>query len=514
MNEEGTMVPQYRVVQFYAENFKRLKLVQFKPKGRMTIFTGKNGQGKTSALDVVSYLLGGAKWSPTSPTRKGAKGHKVLLGVKGEAGAFNVVRTQSGPLKLEMAPGSKAWDTPQAMVDSIFDNLALDPMQFVRQEPEKQVETLRKFLKLDFADLDAENVRDTDTRKAINAECRGLAAEIGLITYSDELPEDKIDVAEINQRIHDAGLENQQLVQRIETKNKLAAELRQALENAERHVNLIASAEAKLEKLASDLALYDPLLQQAAKVRDGVDDLIEMALPFRGTELASALEMSHSKAVAYISTTGAQKSETQHQMELQRKILKAAEITKSEVAQAVEIARAAWEEAPTGQLVNTNELMAELDKAKLINSEIDRRTRRGVLETVLEEKKAAYAALGNKIDGRDEEKRQRIASTPMPIEGLTLTETEVLFDGIPLQQLGEAQQIRIGVSLVLAGKPKLRLIRIPHGESLDEESMEALAAMAEEMDFYVWMARVDSSGKVGIYLEDGEIKANNDEGTE
>jgi hypothetical protein len=35
--------------------------------------------------------------------------------------------------------------------------------------------------------------------------------------------------------------------------------------------------------------------------------------------------------------------------------------------------------------------------------------------------------------------------------------------------------------------------------------------MAEEKDFYVWMAKVDSTGKVGIYLEDGMIKENNEE---
>jgi hypothetical protein len=51
---------------------------------------------------------------------------------------------------------------------------------------------------------------------------------------------------------------------------------------------------------------------------------------------------------------------------------------------------------------------------------------------------------------------------------------------------------------------------MPHGEALDDESMAALAEMAEEMDFYVWMAKVDSSGQMGIYLEDGEIKAVNE----
>jgi hypothetical protein len=31
--------------------------------------------------------------------------------------------------------------------------------------------------------------------------------------------------------------------------------------------------------------------------------------------------------------------------------------------------------------------------------------------------------------------------------------------------------------------------------------------MAEEKDFQVWIESVDTSGKVGIFMEEGEVKA-------
>jgi hypothetical protein len=35
--------------------------------------------------------------------------------------------------------------------------------------------------------------------------------------------------------------------------------------------------------------------------------------------------------------------------------------------------------------------------------------------------------------------------------------------------------------------------------------------MAQKHDFQVWLECVDTSGNVGIYLEDGEVKTVNDE---
>ena len=81
----------------------------------------------------------------------------------------------------------------------------------------------------------------------------------------------------------------------------------------------------------------------------------------------------------------------------------------------------------------------------------------------------------------------------------------------PLDQLGEAEQIRISTAIAMATNPKLRVIRIMHGEALDEDSLAVIAKMAEENDFQVWMAKVDSTGKVGIFLEDGQIKAEGEE---
>jgi len=44
---------------------------------------------------------------------------------------------------------------------------------------------------------------------------------------------------------------------------------------------------------------------------------------------------------------------------------------------------------------------------------------------------------------------------------------------------------------------------------LDEDSLAEMVKLATELEFQIWMARVDTTGKMGIVLENGEVKTNN-----
>jgi hypothetical protein len=97
------------------------------------------------------------------------------------------------------------------------------------------------------------------------------------------------------------------------------------------------------------------------------------------------------------------------------------------------------------------------------------------------------------------------------VEGLTFDEREVKYNGIPIEMLGEGEQIRISTLIGMAANPKLRLLCIRHGEALDPDGLKQLAEMAKEHDFQIIMARVDTSGKIGVVIEDGSVIATNEE---
>jgi hypothetical protein len=63
----------------------------------------------------------------------------------------------------------------------------------------------------------------------------------------------------------------------------------------------------------------------------------------------------------------------------------------------------------------------------------------------------------------------------------------------------------------MASKPELRFLLIRDGSLLDDKGLAILEQMAHENDYQILMEKVDTSGKVGIFMEDGTIKAVNAE---
>ena len=503
------MQEQYRIHEYYAENFKKLKFVQFTPKGRVTIFTGKNDQGKSSAIEAIPFVLGGKKHSPEMPMRRGAKKMKVKLNL----GEFTVERTESG-MTLKPAPGCSLWDTPQKMLDQIFDELAFDPLEFVRMKPIEQVEMLRKSLRLNekIDPLDQENTIDFDARKLINKEIDQLTANIATFIVQPDLPKERVDEAKIEQLINNAGELNRECIAQIEAKAKAHARVGEAQEAELRHAQFLTDTEAKIDKKRNEAQIWEQAIPVAQVMVDQLEEFHKDAQKLLHADVAliPALYAALLQARGYLSAAQQNRENAGKDWEQLRLALEAGHQQTKATHKAVAEAYDAWEAIPAGKLIDTNELMQEYKQAQLINREIDKRTR---LQQIIEERETKIKdseRLTRAIRDRQEKKDAIIAKAKLPVEGLTFTEGDVLFDGVPIQQLGEAKQIKISVALVLARQPKLRLCLIKHGEALDDDSLAELAAMAEEMDFYIWMAKVDTTGKVGIFLEDGEVKTNNE----
>ena len=107
-------------------------------------------------------------------------------------------------------------------------------------------------------------------------------------------------------------------------------------------------------------------------------------------------------------------------------------------------------------------------------------------------------------------KADMIAAADMPVDGLGFGDGIVTLNEVPFDQASTAQQLRASVALAMAANPKLKVIRIKQGAFLDEDNLALIAEMAEERDYQIWIERVDSSGKVGIVIQDGEVVAVNE----
>ena len=101
---------------------------------------------------------------------------------------------------------------------------------------------------------------------------------------------------------------------------------------------------------------------------------------------------------------------------------------------------------------------------------------------------------------------KKIKEAKLPIDGLTIESSQLMFDGVPFEQASDAEQLRISAAIAMAGDHKLRVIRIRDGSLLDKGSLALLEEMAKKNDYQIWIEQVDESGKVGVVIEDGMVK--------
>lgn len=125
----------------------------------------------------------------------------------------------------------------------------------------------------------------------------------------------------------------------------------------------------------------------------------------------------------------------------------------------------------------------------------------------------AYADATNNLTIIADNRKKWLSRAELPVPGLGFDfETPcVMYDGVPLQQASTSQQLRVGAAIAMACKPGLSVIRIKDGNCLDAASMEMVTTMAEENDFQLWIEKVDDSGDIGFYIEDGRLAAVNGE---
>jgi len=123
---------------------------------------------------------------------------------------------------------------------------------------------------------------------------------------------------------------------------------------------------------------------------------------------------------------------------------------------------------------------------------------------------AEYEKLDGKLIELRNDKKKAILEAKFPIDGLGLDdENGVTFNEIPFVQCSSAERLKVGIAMVIAMNPNIRVIRITDGSLLDSESMGMIEEMCKEYNLQAWIEKVDESGKIGIVIEDGEVKKDN-----
>jgi energy-coupling factor transporter ATP-binding protein EcfA2 len=448
-----------RVVSLQASNILRLSAVEFSWKDGQRVLTlgGANGAGKSSVINAVAMALGGMSLCPDEPLKRGEQRGFVEVNL-GEL----IVRREfwRDLLNEQPADGTPAYgetksrlivkntegikqEPAQRLLDRLIGKLSFDPTAFAADDGNKQAETLRKIVGLDFKDHDEQRSIAYDRRAVYSRQAKEQLVILDNMVKYDDVPDEELSLSALLDQLREAH-----------DKKKRAADL---LEVARMRQLDIDSKERQLKDLEVSSADID---RQIIRLQQE-----------RTEKQAAASEL-------------------------------AADIDAIETARDV-----AANDAKTAESLVPDDkvIQAQIADVEDTNSKIRANAaRKNVMNTVAKNQKQAEEQ-DQLIAQLDETRAKTIRETKFPIDGLGISHTgAVTFNGIALKQASTAEQMRVSVAIGFALNPALKLLCIRNGNALDDTSFALIAELAERAGGQVLMEVVTKKADdVSVFIEDG-----------
>jgi hypothetical protein len=502
----------------------------FGPHG--AIIEGSNGSGKTSALEAIRIALTGRGANPTA-IRKGADEAEILVDL--DDVSVRRLITPTGQSVRVMRADGLVQKAPAAFLQELLGMAPLDPLDLVfERDPKKRratilgampvvatPELLKRWLPpgetltatecaghgLEVVDRLRQGFYD---RRALANKAYKLAEaeEANACARADQLVAQAVAEPDIVQA-YDELAEGVDAEELLVARRKDAAAAQARAEAAASHQERTAKTRARVAQLRNEASSLREAAATAAVPPEDIDAVLEQAGSVadaiasqeqRVRELEESLEIS--KGV--LAERRAESAQLQHKLAgLQEREAQALErfdrATELE-GQALELEesigmQAQPEEAAeairtAGAAVKQAEAMVALLNARL-------RAKNGQLDAD-EARKATAAAklaayqLDQAVKAFTNEAPAALLAAAGGIPGLGLDGDTITLDGVALDHLSGAEQVRFAVDITRRLNPKARLVIVDGLERLDKEQLPVFIAAATADGYQLIATRVDA----------------------
>jgi len=253
---------------------------------------GKNGAGKSSALDAVEWGLRGKRALPVDPLHHGATEGSVTL----DLGDLQITRrinegnaARGGTVRIQARDGTKRG---QRDLDELYGLWTFDPLAFAHLPADKQVNHIRQLAGREFCDrLEALETEIASVRES-RTEAGRVERSYGRIEAPDEVQ--AVDVAAVLEQVRRAHEANARRSAAVREAKEQALRISQAEQAVTRAAEQLARAQENLRQEQAHLAAL------RAEPPIAVPSHVNVELLER--ELASATEINRHHA-EYVAAT-------------------------------------------------------------------------------------------------------------------------------------------------------------------------------------------------------------------
>ena len=433
--------PPMRILEMQVENVKKVQVVEITPKGNMVEITGANGSGKTSVLDAIEYALRGTTNLPSQVMRRGTERARIVLNLGDLIVTRKWVRDGSPSGYLTVEDRGS---------------------KSLRRSPQTVLDALMG--KISFDPLEFMRMRSEEQLETLRK----------LVPVAIDI--DALDAE--NKRDYD--------------------ERRQLKKDA-----------AALEVKASEIAVPRGLPEHPVDVDDLVSQMREAGR--RDAEIAEAKNRQERIAREIVVANDRRAASEKKAVELRKEAARLVEEANEVDLQANELFEVSQDLIREGHVIaipepiDTAPIEEQISSATAVNAGINRREQKGAIEREIQAIHAKVEELTRAQAERERVRTAAIAEAKMPVEGLGFGEGEVTYNDLPFEQLSDGEKIRISVALAMAANPTIRVLRIKDGSLLDTKTLAAIGKMADTHNYQAWVERVDTTGEVGIVMEEGRV---------
>lgn len=166
----------------------------------------------------------------------------------------------------------------------------------------------------------------------------------------------------------------------------------------------------------------------------------------------------------------------------------------------------AHEDAGRPDMVDVEALASKITQADDINKQVRSEKARKAAAKVVEDLQGKTDDLTAKLGQLEAQRLALLTSAKLPLPGLAISDDGmVLYNGVPLEQASQSEQLRISVAIGAALNKTLRCALVREASVLDAASLKALRQAAEDQGVQLLIEVVGDGKEVQFVIEDGQV---------
>ena len=159
--------------------------------------------------------------------------------------------------------------------------------------------------------------------------------------------------------------------------------------------------------------------------------------------------------------------------------------------------------------VDTMSIIQKMSCVELHNKKLRENEARQNMEVELDSLREESKMLTDKLKKISHQKSAALKDVKWPMEGLSVDGEQVLYHGVPLQQVSSSEGLDIAVAIGIAMNPSLKVLLIKDGALIGDEKLAIIKKRAEETGHQIWVEDVcrnkDDTNRCTVIIEDGQV---------